>query len=69
MAMQKLRLEFKLAAQVQATDDENGQVRHFVIRKGLLLGHELIAPIKWVRQIDQGGVWFAVEAALPSAGS
>jgi osmotically-inducible protein OsmY len=40
-----------------------GQVRHFVIRKALLLGRDVIVPVEWVRQIDERGVWLAVARA------
>jgi osmotically-inducible protein OsmY len=43
--------------------DSAGQVRHFVIRKGLLLGRDIIVPIEWVRRIDERGVWLAVALA------
>jgi len=43
--------------------DSTGQVRHFVIRKGLLLGRDVIVPVEWVRRIDARGVWLAVARA------
>lgn len=36
--------------------DPNGQVRHFVIRKGGLLGYEVLVPVDWISAIDQHSV-------------
>jgi osmotically-inducible protein OsmY/uncharacterized protein YrrD len=41
--------------------DAAGQVRHFVIRKGFVLGRDVIVPVDWVSRIDERGVWLAVE--------
>jgi osmotically-inducible protein OsmY/uncharacterized protein YrrD len=43
--------------------DSTGRVRHFVIRKGFLLRHDVIVPVEWVGQIDERGMWLAVERA------
>jgi osmotically-inducible protein OsmY/sporulation protein YlmC with PRC-barrel domain len=50
--------------------DFQGQVRHFVIRKGGLLSHDVIVPVDWISRIDKRGVWLMTERAalegLPS---
>ncbi len=43
--------------------DTDGQVRHFVVRKGRLLARDVIVPVDWVSRIDGRGVWLAVERA------
>jgi osmotically-inducible protein OsmY/uncharacterized protein YrrD len=43
--------------------DASGQVRHFVIRKGRVLGRDVIVPVDWIRAIDERGVWLALERA------
>jgi osmotically-inducible protein OsmY/uncharacterized protein YrrD len=43
--------------------DVGGQVRHFVIRKGRVLGRDVIVPVDWVSAIDERGVWLALERA------
>ena len=50
--------------------DASGHVRHFVIRRGSLLGRDVIVPVDWISRIDARGVWLAMERAalerLPS---
>jgi osmotically-inducible protein OsmY/uncharacterized protein YrrD len=43
--------------------DPSGQVRHFVIRKGRVLGRDVIVPVDWISAIDERGVHLAVERA------
>jgi BON domain-containing protein len=43
--------------------DASGQVRYFVIRKGRVLGRDVIVPAGWIRSIDERGVWLAMERA------
>jgi len=43
--------------------DAGGRVRHFVIRKGRVLGRDVVVPVDWIRAIDERGVWLAVERA------
>ncbi len=40
--------------------DPNGQVRHFVIRKGGLLGYDVLVPVDWISAIDKHGVWLTL---------
>src|SRR5262245_7339149 len=45
--------------------DARGRVSHFVIRKGRLLGRDVIVPVDWIRDIDERVVHLAtVRAAL-----
>jgi osmotically-inducible protein OsmY/sporulation protein YlmC with PRC-barrel domain len=50
--------------------DASSRVCHFVIRKGRLLGHNVIVPVDWISAIDDRGVWLAMDRAaldwLPS---
>lgn len=41
--------------------DSQGQVRHFVVRKGRFLGRDVIVPVDWITHIDRRGVRLAVE--------
>jgi osmotically-inducible protein OsmY/uncharacterized protein YrrD len=43
--------------------DASGQVRHFVIRKGRVLGRDVMVPVDWISAIDERGVHLAVERA------
>jgi osmotically-inducible protein OsmY/uncharacterized protein YrrD len=43
--------------------DEGGQVRHFVIGKGRVLGHDVIVPVDWISAVDEHRVRLAVERA------
>jgi osmotically-inducible protein OsmY/sporulation protein YlmC with PRC-barrel domain len=43
--------------------DASGQVCHFVIRKGRVLGRDVIVPVDWISAIDERGVWLVVDRA------
>lgn len=36
-----------------------GQVRHFVLRRGTLRGRNLIVPVEWVRKVDEWNVYLS----------
>jgi len=44
--------------------DATGQVHHFVIRKGRLLGYDVLVPVDWIKVIDPPDVWLAMARAV-----
>jgi sporulation protein YlmC with PRC-barrel domain len=43
--------------------DASGQVRHFVLRTGRVLRHDVIVPVDWISAIRDRGVWLAMDRA------